>query len=139
MIFSKAWSYAVRSLLYLDLHRDEGSILSSQVAKEEDIPNPFLAKVLSTLVAAGYVQSTRGRNGGFMLSRSLESISLYDILMLFEHNSKIDDCILRKGKCKDEDLCPVHRYWAEPQKQIAHFLVDTKLADLRSAFPKEQN
>ena len=80
MIFSKAWSYAVRALIYLQEHRGEGPILSTVIAQHESIPGPFLVKLLGELAAEGVVSSTRGRGGGFELISDPNKLKLKDIL-----------------------------------------------------------
>ena len=135
MIFSKAWAYAVRALLYLDEHHEDGPILSSVIAKDESIPGPFLVKILGTLAAAGIVESTRGRGGGFILKADPNEVTLNDIALLFEHPTMTDNCILGFGNCAGDESCPIHKHWDEPKRKIDHFLLNTTLADLRRTLP----
>lgn len=130
LIFSKAWGYAVRALLYLHQHRDEGYILGSVIAEKESIPNPFLTKVLGRLTAAGITKSTRGRHGGFILNRKLDSITLKEVLNLFEPAADYNRCILGEGVCPGDDSCPVHPRWAEINAAINDFLDHTTIANL---------
>jgi Rrf2 family protein len=135
MIFSKAWGYAVRALLYLAEHKEQGPVLSSVIAEEESIPGPFLVKILGTLAGAGIVESTRGRGGGFILRADPENIALYDISVLLENPAGSGNCILGYGDCIGDDSCPIHEHWVEPRKQIDNFLANTTLADLRYTLP----
>jgi Rrf2 family protein len=139
MFFSKAWGYAVRALLYLDEHRDEGPILSSVIAEAQSIPAPFLGKVLGVLAGAGIVESTRGRRGGYILRRDPHEITLQDITLLFEPNAVMNCCILGYGECVGNTACSIHKHWAEPKKYIDQFLQTTTLADLRNAFPMKSH
>lgn len=55
-----------------------------QLAKTEAVPASFLAQILGKLRTHGLIVSRRGNQGGFMLARTPEEISLYDILMAVE-------------------------------------------------------
>ncbi len=135
MIFSRAWGYAVRALLYLDEHRRDGLILSSVIAEKESIPGPFLVKILGLLSAAGIVESARGRKGGFSLKVDLEKITLYDVLKVLEPQNAFETCILGYGKCQDNSRCPIHKQWTDPKRAIERFLKTTTLADIQRAAP----
>ena len=138
MLFSKTCNYAIRALVYLTEHREDGPILSSVIAREEDIPAPFLSKILGTLATVKIVDSTRGRKGGFILTADPEKISLLDIADLFDHYSSSSGCLLGYGGCSDGDPCPLHKYWSKPKRLINEFLTNTTLSQLSKIIPKEQ-
>jgi Rrf2 family protein len=138
MIFSKPWTYAIRALLYLAEHRNEGPILSTTIAREENIPAPFLVKILGTLSATKIVASTRGPGGGFSLERDLHKVKLIDIVSPFETVDLFQECILGLGACSDNDACPIHRRWKEPKHHLIRFLEDTTLADMARDVPTSQ-
>ena len=139
MIFSKTWKYAVRALIYLAEHPEEGPILSSTIAKKEKIPEPFLVKILGTLASAGLVNSIRGRNGGFQIEIAPGNITLMDIAKLFDFFQDKGKCLLGYGFCEDDRACPVHHFWAEPESHIKSFLNNTTIKDLCGAITKDQN
>jgi len=138
MFFSKAWNYSIRALIYLAEHRDEGTILSSVIAKEEALPGPFLAKILGTLASANIVESTRGPKGGFILKADPENVNLLIIAKLFEHFETSGKCLLGYGACERGAPCPIHEFWAEPEQQIIKFLENTTLAKICAAVPYEK-
>ena len=84
MIFSKPWTYAIRALLYLAEHRNEGPILSTTIAQEEGIPAPYLVKILGILNSAKIVSSTRGPGGGFSLQMDPKRLPLMKVVLLFD-------------------------------------------------------
>ena len=135
MIFSKPWTYAIRALLYLAEHRNEGPILSTTIAEEESIPAPYLVKILGNLTAAKIVGSTRGPGGGFSLQVDPKSVNLMKVVTLFDSVDLFQDCILGLGRCGENENCPIHKRWKEPKGFLMRFLEETTLADLAREAP----
>ncbi len=136
MIFSKPWTYAIRALLYLAEHRNEGPILSTVIADAEGIPAPYLVKILGTLNSARIVGSTRGPGGGFSLSVDPKKLNLMRVVTLFDSIDLFQECILGLGRCGENEHCPIHRRWKGPKSELMSFLEDTTLADLASEAPE---
>jgi Rrf2 family transcriptional regulator, cysteine metabolism repressor len=80
MRLSRASAYALGAVLQLG-HAPPGMpIPCSQLAKHGQMPERFLLQVLRSLVNHGILVSTRGVDGGYALARSLDEISLLQIL-----------------------------------------------------------
>lgn len=136
MIFSKPWTYAIRALLYLTEHRNEGPILSTMIAQEEGIPAPYLVKILGILNSAKIVGSTRGPGGGFSLQIDPAKLTLMRVVTLFDSVDLFQECILGLGPCGQNDNCPIHRRWKDPKGYLMRFLEETTLADLAREAPE---
>ncbi len=136
MIFSKTWSYAVRALIHLAKHHGQAPVLSSTIAEQEQIPGPFLAKILGSLAAADIVISTRGPKGGFVLKVEPEELTLLFITDIIGSKDSYKKCLLGFDVCPENGVCPVHKRWKEPHNQIIRFLKETTLADIALAQPK---
>lgn len=77
--------YACRVMAELARMHGSGELAQiEQLAKTEAVPASFLAQILGKLRTHGLIVSRRGNQGGFMLARTPEEISLYDILMAVE-------------------------------------------------------
>jgi Rrf2 family protein len=76
--------YGLLALIHLARHYGEGGISVRDIAAEQAIPAQFLEQLMLILKRAGYVRSTRGRSGGFRLARAPETISLAEIIRLFD-------------------------------------------------------
>jgi Rrf2 family protein len=129
-IFSKPTGYALRALIHLTKHREDGPILAAEIALQEDIPAPYLGKVLGVLTQANFADSMRGPNGGYQLVQNPGTITLRMISELFETQTTIRECLLGHKVCPGPRYCELHKRWLEPQKHIDHFLDETTLADL---------
>jgi len=80
MRLSRASAYALGAVLQL-AHAPAGlPIPCSQLAKLGQMPERFLLQVLRNLVNHGILVSTRGVDGGYSLARSLDEVSLLQIL-----------------------------------------------------------
>lgn len=130
MIFSKQTSYAIRALVYLAQNHSKGAALATTIAKAENLPAPFLSKLLGELSANGVITGTRGRGGGFALAKEPCDIPLYDIFLLYDGLTLAKDCLLGCGVCSDETACCIHRHWKGTKSAIEVFLKSTTIADL---------
>lgn len=76
--------YALLALVYLARHREEGFIPAQVIAAAQGIPQKFLEQILLILKRARYLRSSKGKGGGFQLGRPPRSISLAEVIRLFD-------------------------------------------------------
>lgn len=102
--------YAVRTVLHLTRkYGGEGRVRSRELADEMEIPYRFFRKLVGRLVDAGLVRSRRGRDGGLLLGRPPDNISLLDVLNAMDPNGvKLNLCLSDARLCGRSGLCPVH-------------------------------
>lgn len=94
---SEAASLALHSLTLI---ANSGQMLNTkQIATITGFSKNHLSKVLQTLVKNGYVQSTRGPKGGFVMKIKPCEIALLDIYELFEGKMEREKCVLHQGQC----------------------------------------
>jgi Rrf2 family protein len=72
--------YSVKALLDLSLQPGYGTTSVKAIASRQDLPAPYLEKLLIEMRRAGLVQSIRGSQGGYQLARKPIDISLGQIL-----------------------------------------------------------
>lgn len=80
MQVSKRCQYALRALLELARRRGQGPITVADIAADQQIPPRFLEVILSQLRRAGFVVSRRGVEGGYLLVRRPESLSVGEVV-----------------------------------------------------------
>ena len=77
--------YACRVLAQLARHYGEGQLAHiEELAGIEAVPANYLVQILSELRNGGLISSRRGKQGGYVLARPPEKITLYDIVRLIE-------------------------------------------------------
>ncbi len=130
MKITRQAEYAVRAMLYLSERGWDGRVPTAVIAGAEDIPQPFLTKVISRLVAAGLVITSRGMGGGVALARSPEEITLLQVIEAMEGPLLLSYCLLRSGTCELEPVCAIHDAWADIQANLVRGLDAVTMAEL---------
>jgi|SRR3989338_2060270 len=92
MKISAKIDYACRALLELSLHWPNPEPLQvEQIARRQRVPVKFLTQILIYLKQAGYVESVRGKNGGYLLRKLPREIKLNDIMENFQDTNNSRD------------------------------------------------
>src|SRR5687768_13120066 len=89
--------YALRTLLYLAMTPGRGSV--GKVAEFYRISRDHVAKVVNQLSRLGYVRSVRGVGGGIELARAPEEIVIGEVMLAFEGDMHLLECIGRENVC----------------------------------------
>lgn len=84
MKMSRTLSYAVQALLELSEMGDDHPVSCRQLAEIGGMPKRFLLQILRALVTKGILRSTRGVEGGYMLARPADEISLLEVVEAIE-------------------------------------------------------
>lgn len=130
---SKAAEYAIRGVLYLSAKSDAKTTGIEEIAKAQEVPPAYLAKLFQTLAKKGFVRSVRGHDGGFLLARKPEDISFLEIIEAVEGPIFLNDCLIHEGYCPRDKTCPVHDVWREAQKRFLDFLTSCDFKTLAKA------
>ena len=116
--------YACQAVLALAVEYDGNHPVPMKgLAKAHNIPAQFLAQIFQQLRSAGMVVSIRGANGGYRLSRSPDSISVWDIVSIFEtqESSQSSGSPLTTA---------IHSTWDDVASARQQILESTMFADL---------
>ena len=103
---------------------------ASDVAAETHVALPTVQKLLKVMARSGLVDSVRGADGGYQLTRAPESISAAEILDILEGPVAITECSTEASRCELESLCQVGSAWQRINTAIRGALEDISLADL---------
>lgn len=135
MVFSRATEYAIRALSFL-ASQPAGKLAGArEISEAEEIPMPFLWKILQLLARRGLIHSFKGLRGGYELSRPAEQISVSDIVLVTDGNELATRCVLGLPACGDQNACSLHRHWKRIRRDILGMLEGTTLADLARSAP----
>lgn len=130
MIYSKPCMHGLRAVLYIATRNIETPVRGEDIAREEDLPQPFLSKILKILSSRNVLHSVRGPGGGFRLARKPEEITLFDIVEAIDGVAQFDECALGWKTCQDDKPCPLHNSWKQMRQGLREYLVRTSVADL---------
>ena len=128
MKLSTRAQYGTRALLDLAVHG--GKILLKDIAQRQQISLPYLEHLVTPLIAAGIVKSTRGPKGGIWLARPPQEIKLDEVIRLFEGSTAPVECVNSPETCPRSDFCVTRDIWSELKKAVNGVLESTTLQDL---------
>ncbi|MHC1710825.1 MAG: Rrf2 family transcriptional regulator [Solidesulfovibrio sp.] len=119
--------YALRALFELAKRQGDGAIRSADIATNQAIPKRFLEVILHQLRQGGFVDSQRGKEGGFFLSRSAETITVGEIIRFIDGPINPVDCQLDKPhfSCTLRGNCVFMSLWNEAREALER-VYDTK-------------
>jgi Rrf2 family protein len=122
--------YAIRILAYITDHKEKKLFSATELSDELIIPYKFLTKIMTELVKADFVESVRGREGGFRLKHNASEITVDDILNVFNDSIQDEECILGIGFCNGMCKCALHDQWMEPKLLMQKMFRESSLEDI---------
>ena len=123
--------YALRVMLDLARHPDEGYISLKTIAERQDISMKYLEAIVGSLKKAGLVDSSRGKEGGYSLLRPPEEYSVGEILRCTEDKLAPVSCITAEGvSCAQASACLTLPMWRELDELTNAYLDTVSLRDL---------
>lgn len=134
MRFSSSEEYGLRCLLRLGREGTAGSLTIPEIGRAEGISVPYVAKIMRLLRRGGFVQSTRGKAGGYCLARPVDQILVGDLMALlggrlFEPGF----CDRHSGTgntCANSTDCSIRPVWQSVQLVVDQVLNRITLGDL---------
>lgn len=117
-------------MLFVDyLQQRSGWVSLKQVVDDLGLPRRFLAQIASKLVHAGLIESKEGVSGGYKLKKTIDKISLYDFLKVFEGDLRLVKCTSDTYECRFEHICSHKRHWKNTlKKQFIQMIGDMSIA-----------
>ena len=135
-MLSKQTRYAMLAMVALARRYGKSTLSIGSIAESEHIPQRVLEGILLKLKNCNFLASTRGRIGGYYLSRPPEEITMLDIVVIFEGSVSMLACVCVDDDyrpcdfCKDEKSCPIRSTFSAIYSQTAEILRKTMLSDL---------
>jgi Rrf2 family protein len=136
-MLSKKAKYALKALLYLTKNRERGLVLISEISTQERIPKKFLEAILVDLKTHGILQSIRGKNGGYQISKPPAEISVGNVIRMIDGPLAPIPCVSRLyyrrcDECIDEATCEIRRVMKQVRDSTVSILDGTTMADLEN-------
>jgi Rrf2 family transcriptional regulator, nitric oxide-sensitive transcriptional repressor len=125
-------NYALRSLQLAAL-KAPNRIKVDDIVKVHGLARPHIVKIVHELGRAGYLETVRGRGGGFFLARPPEDIIIGDVVRLTEGPLDIVECFNpKKNTCPLIGICKLSKAMQKATKAFMDVLDDLTLADIAS-------
>jgi Rrf2 family protein len=130
MLFSRSAEYAIRAMTFLATLPAGRLAGAREISEAEQIPMPFLWKILQILARRKLIRSFKGLRGGYQLARPATEINLNMILDATDRTDRVARCVLGLPHCSDENACPLHETWKELRGKMTSMLETNTVADL---------
>ncbi len=120
--------YAI--LLMVELTRDREMLSAHALAERIHVEVPTASKVLKLLTGSGLLDSFRGANGGYRVSKRASEISVAEVIAAIEGPIAMTECSVEEGLCSQEDNCGLRGNWQRISLAVAEALSDVSLAEM---------
>ncbi|MBR4538287.1 MAG: Rrf2 family transcriptional regulator [Clostridia bacterium] len=132
MKLSTKGKYGLYAMIFLAQRQGEGP-QSLKAFGELNLPEAYLEQLLGSLRRAGLVNTVRGTQGGYFLSREPERVTVKEILEAMEGPLRFSDCVAEPEQpCARSGTCPARGVWEYLTGEINALLNRITLSDIVS-------
>jgi len=138
-MFNKETEYALRGLVYIKLQNIQNKRPgTAEVSKEIEAPHFYTAKILQRLVRAGFLESLKGKGGGFYFDPDKPDLTLGKLISSIEGDSSFTGCGFGLKQCSAENPCPVHEKYAPIREAINRLVSEETVQSLAKKVYKDK-
>lgn len=120
MNLSQKCQYAVRALLELSKRHGQGPVSTAEAASSQAVPQRFLEVILNELKSAGFVESRRGVQGGYLLAREPAELTVGEVIRAVDGPLDPVKCTGDRATacCPLKDRCSLIHLWNEAKEAV---------------------
>ena len=130
MKVSTKGDYGVRALVELAHRYGQGPTQSAEIASRQEIPEPYLDQLLTTLRRAGFIRSVRGPQGGHALIQEPADVRLSDVMVALEGSLAPIACVDDPDACTRTGGCIQREVWERVRDATQEILESVSIGDL---------
>lgn len=131
--------YALKTILDLAMHYEQGVVTIHELAKRIDAPIKFLEQILLDLKRGRFVESRRGKIGGYLLSKPPLRIKLGDVVRFIDGPIEPIACVEKKySGCDDIYRCIFRKIWQEVAWATSNIIDNISFEDLVNQVKKQK-
>ncbi|MCH8994179.1 MAG: Rrf2 family transcriptional regulator [Chloroflexi bacterium] len=130
MKVSTKGDYGVRALVELAHHYGQGPVQSAEIASRQEVPEPYLDQLLTTLRRAGFIRSVRGPQGGHALILKPAELRLSDVMVALEGSLAPIACVDDPDACTRTGGCIQREVWERVRDATQEILESVSIGDL---------
>ena len=137
-MFKKETEYALRGLIYIKVQNQNGrSPGISEISTEIETPQHYMAKILQRLVRMGFIQSIKGKNGGYSFNTEKPDLTLKEVIVSIEGDELFEGCGFGLKHCDEKNPCPLHFSYAPIRDALNKLVNEETIQSLAGKNPKE--
>ncbi|HWQ55498.1 MAG TPA: Rrf2 family transcriptional regulator [Bryobacteraceae bacterium] len=133
MNISVKGEYALEALFDLTAHQTGEPVKIADIARRQRIPQKFLELILASLKQGGFVESRRGAEGGYLLARNADSITIGEVLRFIEGPQQA------KSRARRKNESPFSEMWSRVDEAVSGVLDHTTFAELEHAWTEKHS
>ena len=132
MKLSTKGRYGLRAVVDLAMYSKEDVVALSAIAERQNLSTHYLEQLIAKLKKAGIVNSIRGAQGGYVLAKPPNEISVGDVLRALEGDLNPVDCteLQNNSSCGSSELCVTKFVWKRISDSINHAVDEMMLSEL---------
>ena len=137
MKISKKTDYALRVLFTLVEHYGRGPIPIRELARRNEVPKRFLEHIMLDLKTQGWVESTPGKNGGYILAQKPDKIKMGQVVRHFDGVVSPINCVSVNSyeRCSQESVCRFRRVFLDARNYVTQLMDGATLASVFQGQP----
>ena len=121
--------FAVTAMVDLSMRQQRGPVTLAAISERQHISLSYLEQLFGKLRRAHLVNSVRGPGGGYNLARSVNDITVAQIISAVDEAVDATQCG-GKENCNDDKRCVTHDLWATLNEKMNDYLSSVSLADV---------
>jgi Rrf2 family protein len=132
MKLSTKGRYGLRALVDLAQNSQNEAASTGSIAQRQGISERYLEQLMAKLKRAGIITGIRGAQGGYVLARRAEDITIGDVLRSLEGDLNAVDCpaAMDSGECNGSEQCAAKLVWKKINDVINQTVNSIRLSDL---------
>jgi Rrf2 family protein len=120
--------YGLRAMVSLAAKYGKGPLQAKEIAATQSVPVRYLELLLSQLRRSRLVEATRGKNGGYVLTRNPNAITVWDVVTAFEGKAVFAQ--LKESREFNGKPSPLSFVWKEAEKRVVDYLTSMKISEV---------
>ena len=130
MILSTKGRYGLKAIFELSLNYGSGPVSLKKISDKYDISESYLEQLFAKLKKNGYIDTVRGPQGGYYLSKNPDEITVGMILRTLEGDITTSECV-NKEVCSRESVCATRVILEKIEKSVNDVIDNITLADMQ--------
>jgi Rrf2 family protein len=124
-------------MIALANHYGQGPVFLKDIARDQELSEKYLSRIVIDLRGAGLLDAFRGANGGYVLTRSPVEITVREVVNVLEDMTPVE-CVKDSAVCGRVETCSANEVWRRVDKAIQETLGGITLEDMLT-FGRQKN
>ncbi len=131
MKISTKGRYALRMLIELATHQEDGFVSLKDISERQGISKKYLEQIVPMLNKSGILRTNRGNKGGYMLAKPANECSVGEVLRATEGSLAPVSCLeYEQNDCPRAEICATLYVWQGLEKAVNDYLDSVTVQDI---------